>query len=391
MKKTVLVGVSGGIAAYKSCAIVSSLRKLGYDVKVIMTKNATEFVAPLTFETLSNNEVAYDAFKEKTHYDVEHISLAKEASAFIIAPATANVIAKLANGIADDMLTTVFAAFNGIKIICPAMNVNMYENAVNKENLELLKARGAHIVEPEVGFLACGDVGKGRMAEPEEIVSFADKMLTPVADCRGRVFLITSGATIEDIDRVRFISNYSSGKMGLSIAEAVTERGGKVIYVVGKTAVEHPKNCEIINVKSTLDMYDKVMENLERADVVIMAAAPADYRVENRFDNKLKAESLTLTLVKNPDIAKAVGERKGNKILVAFAAETEDLMKNAQEKLIKKNADIIVANDVTREGAGFNTDTNIATLIYADGRMESLPIMDKSLLAHCIIDGINNL
>lgn len=391
MKKTVIVGVSGGIAAYKSCELVSLLKKTGYCVKVIMTKNATEFVAPLTFETLSGNAVAVDTFAEKAHYEVEHISLAKEASAFVIAPATANVIAKIAQGIADDMLTTVYSAFNGIKIICPAMNVNMYESEANVKNLAILKDRGVNIIEPNVGLLACGDVGKGRMAEAKEIAEYVDGILTPNPDCRGKTVLITAGATIEDIDKVRFISNYSSGKMGVALAEAVTERGGEVIFVSAHMSVKKPKGCEIIEVKSTNDMYNAVMENYNRADAIIMAAAPADYRVKNAFDNKIKSENLTLELVKNPDIAQAVGKNKGQRILITFAAETENLIKNASEKLTKKNADIVVANDVTAEGAGFGTDTNIATLIYADGRMESLPLMDKSYLAHCLVDGMLTL
>ena len=391
MKKTVIVGVSGGIAAYKSCELVSRLKKLGYNVKVIMTTHATEFVAPLSFETLSNNQVMTDMFAEKPHYEVEHISLAKEASAFVIAPATANVIAKCAQGIADDMLSTVYAAFTGIKVICPAMNVNMYESEANQANLAVLKERGVHMVEPTIGLLACGDVGKGRMAEPADIASYVDKLLTPLPDYRGKTVLITAGATVEDIDGVRFISNYSSGKMGTALAEAVTERGGKVIFVVANVSVKYPDNCEIIKVKSTVDMYNAVLDNMDRADIIIKAAAPADYRVKTHYDSKIKSESLTLELVKNPDIAKAVGERKGDKILVVFAAETDELLTNASKKLFAKNADMVIANDVTMEGAGFGTDTNIVTIIYADGRIESLPVMDKSILAHHILDGIVSL
>lgn len=391
MKKTVIVGVSGGIAAYKSCELVSRLKKLGYIVKVIMTTHATEFVAPLSFETLSNNEVITDMFAEKKRYDVEHISLAKEASAFVIAPATANVIAKFAQGIADDMLSTVYSAFTGIKVVCPAMNVNMYESEANRDNIALLKERGVHIVEPEVGLLACGDVGKGRMAEPVDIASYVDSLLTPVPDYRGKTVLITAGATIEDIDGVRYISNYSSGKMGAALADAVTERGGKVIFVMANVSVKYPDNCEIIKVKSTIDMYNAVLDNMGRADVIIKAAAPADYRVKKRYESKIKSDDLTLELVKNPDIAKAVGERKGDKKLVVFAAETDDLLANASAKLFAKNADMIVANDVTMEGAGFGVDTNIVSIIYSDGRIECLPIMDKTVLAHRILDGICSL
>ncbi|MBR1746770.1 MAG: bifunctional phosphopantothenoylcysteine decarboxylase/phosphopantothenate--cysteine ligase CoaBC [Clostridia bacterium] len=391
MKKTVVVGVSGGIAAYKSCELVSRLKKLGYTVKVVMTKNATEFVAPLTFETLSNNAVAVDIFAEKPHYEVEHVSLAKEADVLVVAPATANVIAKFAQGVADDMLTTVYAAHKGVKVVCPAMNVNMYESDANRHNVELLRSRGVSIVEPTTGLLACGDVGKGRMAEPIDIAAYVDGILTPNPDLRDKTVLVTAGATVEDVDGVRFISNYSSGKMGFALAEAAMDRGAKVILVVGRVSVPYPKGCEIVEVKSTLDMFDAVMDNLPRADVVIKAAAPADYRVKNRSDTKIKSETLTLELVKNPDIAKAVGERKGDKKLVVFAAETNDLLANASDKLLKKNADLIVANDVTQEGAGFGTDTNIATLIYSDGRMESMPIMDKRELADAILDGVLTL
>ena len=391
MKRTVAVGVSGGIAAYKSCALVSLLKKRGYNVKVIMTENATKFVAPLTFETLSGNAVCVDTFAEKPHYDVEHVSLAKECVAMIIAPATADVIAKFANGIADDMLSTVYSAHSGVKIICPAMNVNMFDSAANIANMDILRQRGVKFVDAEEGLLACGDVGKGRMAEPETIANFVDSILMPNTDCRGKKFLITAGATVEDIDGVRFISNYSSGKMGVALAEAVYERGGEVIFVCGRTSVKKPDFCEVIEVKSTLEMYDAVLKNMERADVIIKAAAPADYRVKERFDNKIKSDNLTLELVKNPDIAKAVGERKGNRILVAFAAETNDLLENAAKKLESKNADIIVANDVTADNAGFNCDTNIVTMLYADGKVESLPMMDKRLVAHCILDGILSL
>lgn len=388
MSRTVCLGVSGGIAAYKSCEIVSRLRKLGYTVKVIMTKNAMEFVTPLTFETLSNNEVITDMFAEKSHYDVEHISLAKEAKMFIIAPATANVIAKVANGIADDMLTTTFLASKAIKVICPAMNVGMYENEATAKNLELLKERGCFVIEPKEGFLACGDVGKGRMSEPSEIVEIADKLLMPKSDLRGKKVLVTAGATRETIDGVRFISNYSSGKMGVALAEAALDRGAEVTLVAANISVNPSKDIRRIDVESTVEMLEKVLEEVPSHDIIIKAAAPADYRVKNPASQKIKAEKLTLELEKNPDIAKAVGEIKGEKTLVVFAAETEELMKNAKEKLLKKNADFVVANDVTIEGAGFNTDTNIITLIAKTGEIKKLPIMTKREVADIILDEI---
>ena len=389
--KNVVLGVSGGIAAYKSCEIVSGLKKLGYSVKVVMTENATKFVAPLTFETLSKKAVILDMFSEKPHYEVEHISLAKWADVFLVAPATEDVIAKFACGIADDMLSTAFQATEAKKVICPAMNTKMYLSKANVKNMEELKKCGVEFIDPAEGMLACGDVGVGRMEEPVNIIKHIDEMLTPIADFRGKKVLITAGGTKEDIDGVRYIGNNSSGKMGVAIAEAVKERGGDVTLVCGNVSIAPPQNCDIINVISTIDMYNAVLERVESHDVFIMSAAPADYRVKNRFDKKVKSETLTLELVKNPDIAKAVGERKGNKVLVVFAAETNDLLVNAEQKLIKKNADIIVANDVTQEGAGFNCDTNIATIMYADGRMESLPLMQKRELADAILDGISSL
>lgn len=391
MKKNVLLGVSGGIAVYKSCELVSALRKMGYDVKVVMTSNAMEFVSPLTFETISQNAVVTDMFAEKPHYEVEHVSLAKWAGVFIVAPATANVIAKLANGIADDMLTTVYMASEAIKIVCPAMNTKMYLSDANRANLDILRSRGVHIVEPASGLLACGDVGVGRMEEPSVIADFVDKILTPKPDFRGKKVLITAGGTREDIDGVRYIGNRSSGKMGFAIAEAVLDRGGEVKLVCGSVSAEKPVGCEIIDVESTEDMLEAVMSAQEGCDAFVMSAAPADYKIRNKFSHKVKDAELTLELIKNPDIAKTLGAVKGNRPLVVFAAETEELLSNAEKKLRSKNADLIVANDVTMEGAGFNCDTNIATLMFADGRIESLPIMSKRELADAILDGITDL
>ncbi|MFA6866541.1 MAG: bifunctional phosphopantothenoylcysteine decarboxylase/phosphopantothenate--cysteine ligase CoaBC [Clostridia bacterium] len=389
--KTIVVGVSGGIAVYKSCEVVSKLRQLGYNVKVVMTKNAQEFIMPLSFETLSKNEVMVDMFAPKKSYDVQHISIAKEGALFLVCPATANVIAKFAQGIADDMLTTTFMASKAIKVVCPAMNTDMYEDKATQSNLAILKERGVLILEPNDGFLACGDIGKGRLAEPKEIVSYVDNLLTPNADFRGKKVLITAGATIEDIDGVRFISNYSSGKMGIALAEAVIERGGEVVMVAGRLEVAPPKGIEFISVKSTDEMYQKVMENLAKCQIIIKAAAVSDYKVANKSDIKIKSNSLQLSFVKNVDIAKEIGKIKENKKLVVFSAETNDLLLYAQKKLESKNADMVVANDVTVEGAGFAVDTNIATLIYRDGRIDSLPIMTKRELADVILDGVLSL
>lgn len=388
MKKTIILGVSGGIAIYKSCEIVSRFVKLGYDVRVVMTRNATEFVTPLTFETLSNNKVVIETFDKEREFEVEHISYAKLASAFVIAPATANIIAKLADGICDDMLTTTVSATKAPVYICPAMNTNMYLNPITQANIEKLKGLGYLFIEPTEGRLACGDVGKGKMEEPINIVTIVDRALTPKPDYRDKTILVTAGGTEEPIDGVRYISNRSSGKMGMAIAEAVTERGGKVILVKGKVTAPIPKGIEVIDVQTTEEMRDAVMANLPKVDAVIMSAAPGDYMVKNYSQSKIKSENLTLELVKNPDIAKEVGTVKGNKKLVVFAAETDDLLQNAVKKLHAKNADLMVANDVTMEGAGFNVDTNIATLITPNGALTCLEKMPKTELAHVILDAL---
>ena len=385
--KNVLVAVTGGIACYKACGLVSALKKAGACVNVVMTAHAAQFVAPLTFETLSANPVACDMFAPKEHWEVEHVSLAKKADLAIIAPATANVLDKLAAGIADDMLTTTLLATRAKVLACPAMNTAMYENEAVQNAIKTLKARGYEFLEPDTGLLACGDVGKGRMCEPEEIYAKALDMLMPKRDYAGKTVLVTAGATREDIDGVRFISNYSSGKMGVEIAKAVKNRGGKVVLIAGFVTAKIPAYIdETINVKSTRDMYDAVMAKLEESDFVIKAAAPADYRVEKVADDKIKDSEVTLKLTKNPDIAKAVGKAKGDKKLVVFCAEKRELVERAKEKLIAKNADMVVANDVTKEGAGFDVDTNIATIITKDGRVRDCELMTKAALADIILD-----
>ena len=385
--KNVLVAVTGGIACYKACGLVSALKKAGACVNVVMTAHAAQFVAPLTFETLSANPVACDMFAPKEHWEVEHVSLAKKADLAIIAPATANVLDKLAAGIADDMLTTTLLATQAKVLACPAMNTAMYENEAVQNAIKTLKARGYEFLEPDTGLLACGDVGKGRMCEPDEIYAKALDMLMPKRDYAGKTVLVTAGATREDIDGVRFISNYSSGKMGVEIAKAVKNRGGKVVLIAGFVTAKIPAYIdETISVKSTRDMYDAVMAKLEESDFVIKAAAPADYRVEKVADDKIKDSEVTLKLTKNPDIAKAVGKAKGNKKLVVFCAEKRELVERAKEKLIAKNADMVVANDVTKEGAGFDVDTNIATIITKDGRVRDCELMTKAALADVILD-----
>ena len=387
--KTVLLGVTGCIAAYKSCEIVSRLKKLGANVEVIMTSHALEFVQPLSFETLANNRVYSDLFDRDFDFEVEHVALAKKADIFVIAPATANTIGKIANGIADDMLSTTVLACKAPKLVCPAMNTNMYESSQVQENLAILQKKGYNILSPVEGRLACGDVGKGKMAEPVDIVDNIVNILLPKRDLVGKTVMVTAGSTEENIDGVRYITNHSSGKMGMEIAKNAKSRGANVILIAGRLSVMIPKDIdEVINVKTTQQMYDAVMGNYERADIIIKAAAPSDYRVKNPTFHKIKSKNLVLEFEKNPDIAEAVGKVKGNRTLVIFCAETDDLIENAKKKLVKKNADIVGANDVTKEGAGFNVDTNIASLITKDGEVIEYELMLKSELAEKIIDKV---
>ena len=385
----VLLGVSGGIACYKACEVVSRLKKLNAGVDVVMTKHATEFVAPLTFETLSNRPVVSDMFSREREWEVEHIALAKKADLCIIAPATANIISKLAEGIADDMLTTTYLALKCPVIIAPAMNTNMYENPVIKANLEKLRKSGVIVVDSAEGRLACGDVGKGKMAEPLDIVAKAVEVLCPKRDYAGKRVLVTAGATRENIDGVRFITNRSSGKMGIEIAKAAVKRGAEVVLVKGLVQVGVPSYIsKVVAVESTEQMYEAVMANYKNCDVIIKAAAPSDYRPKKKITDKLKGEEITLELVKNPDIAKAVGKEKGERKLVVFCAETRELMESAMKKLADKNADMVVANDVTMQGAGFDSDTNIVTIAKKDGFLKSYPVMPKSQVADVILDEI---
>lgn len=387
--KNVVLGVSGGIAVYKACEIVSRLKKLGANVDVIMTDNAREFVTPLTFQTLAKSAVVTNAFEPVKEFDINHISLAKKADIFVVAPATANVIAKFAEGIADDMLTTTYLASNAQKLICPAMNCNMYEDETTQNNMRTLKDRGALFCDSAIGLLACGDVGKGRMAEPVDIVDKIVEYLTPVQDFADKRVLITAGGTEEKIDGVRVIANHSSGKMGKAIAQAVAERGGSVVFVYGNVKVDVPTCVEkAIHVTSTQEMLDVCKAEFLSCDIAIMAAAPADYKLKKPFENKVKSDTITLELVKNPDIAKTLGENKDDKKLVIFSAETENLIDNAKAKLVKKHADLVVANDVTVEGAGFDVDTNIATIIDTDGNMTESGKVSKRELADMILDKV---
>lgn len=393
-KPEIVLGVTGGIAAYKSAAIVSLLRKKGMNVHVIMTEHATKFVTPLTFETMSNHPVVTDTFARPETWEVEHIALAKRAQVFVIAPATANIIAKMACGIADDMLSTTVLATRAPVLIAPAMNTGMWTAEATQQNIRILKARGVHFVGPEGGFLACGDQGAGRMSEPEAIVQAIEALLHPKRDLEGLKVMVTAGATRERLDPVRYLSNDSSGKMGFAIAQAARERGAEVFLVCGHTSALPPDDIPVTRVESTLQLYDAVTSMAPQMDVIIQAAAPADYRFATTYEQKLKKQSgqpMILELVENPDIAAAVGQqKKPGQTLVGFAAETEAVTEHAVQKLHKKNLDLIVANDVTAPGAGFNVDTNIATLITRDG-MEERPLQTKQALANDILDRIIRL
>jgi len=392
--KNIIVGVCGGIAAYKVVDMVSRLRKLGANIQVIMTNNACEFVTPLTFRSLSNNPVITDMWEEPKQWDVQHISIANKADLFIIAPATANVIGKVANGIADDMLTTTVMATKAPVLFVPAMNTNMYENAIVQQNISKLKSLGYKFMEPGIGTMAeRGVYGKGRLPEPPLIVEQVVEVLAVKQDLQNIKILVTAGPTREGIDPVRYISNHSSGKMGYAIAKAANDRGAEVTLVSGPVTITPPEGIHLVKVNSTIEMRDAVLQNFEAQDAFIMAAAPADYRAREQSQQKIKkkGETLELTLVKNPDIAEEIGRIKGNKKHIGFCAETENLIENAIGKINKKNFDFIVANDVTMEGAGFGTDTNIVKLIGKQGIIEDLPIMLKDEVANKILDTLKNL
>ena len=392
--REIVLGVTGGIAAYKSAEIVSRLRHLGANVHVIMTKNATEFVSPLTFQTLSANQVVTDTFQAPEYWNVEHVALAKRAEIFVIAPATANIMAKMACGIADDMLSTTVLATKAPVLLAPAMNTGMWTAAATQANLKTLQERGIEFIGPESGILACGDEGAGRMSEPEAIVAAICNKLNAVSDLGGMKVLVTAGATRERLDPVLYMTNDSSGKMGFAIAEAARARGAEVTAVYGNVTAPVPAGIRRIQIESAQELYDVMMREVPEQDIVIQAAAVCDYRFEKTAKSKIKkaeGEGLVLTLIENPDVAKAVGGiKKEGQTLVGFAAETDNVKKNAAEKLKKKNLDMIVANDVTMPGAGFNVDTNIAAIITKNG-VEELPLQTKRELADKILDRIISL
>lgn len=388
--KNILLGVTGGIACYKACEIVSRLVKLGAGVDVVMTENATKLVTPKTFETLSGRPVCVDTFQRTQTYEVEHISLAKKADLVLIAPCTYNVIGKLANGIADDMLTTTVSACSAPKLICPAMNTGMYNNPICQENIAKLKGLGYEFVQPTSGRLACGDSGIGKLEEPINIVEKVQELLQVEQDLAGKRVLITGGGTEEPIDAVRVITNHSSGKMAMELASECKERGAEVTMVLGRVSVPILQGVDIITVATTKQMYDAVMKNCTDKDYYIMAAAPSDYAPKVYSVEKIKSESIHLELVKNPDIAEALGRRKGKGKLVIFSAETSNLIENAKAKRIKKHADMAVANDVTVAGAGFNVDTNVVSIIVED-QVTSYDIMTKKQVAKVIVDAMTKL
>lgn len=384
----VVLGVTGGIAVYKACDLVSRLKKLGANIDVIMTKSATEFVAPLTFQSLALNRVVTDMFDEPKVWEIQHISLAKKAAIFVIAPATANIIGKIANGIADDMLSTTIMATRAPVLIAPAMNTKMYENPIVQGNIQKLKDLGYHFVEPESGRLACDDIGKGKLAQPEEILRQIQKILYPKKDLVGKRVLLTAGPTAEALDPVRFITNHSSGIMGYTLAEVAMLRGATVTLVTGPTALNPPKDVEVIPVRTAIEMATAVMTQKKSADIFIGTAAVADYRPLEISTNKIKKQEgdVTLTLTRNPDILYAVGQEKGDLYSVGFSVETEHVIENSLEKLKKKNADLLVVNDVTKPGAGFGTQTNIVTFLTRDGRIIDFPLLSKREVAENILD-----
>lgn len=388
----VVLGVTGGIAVYKACDIVSRLKKNGVNVDVIMTKSAAEFVGPMTFQSLSNNRVVTDMFDTNFHWDIEHISLAKKADVFLIAPATANIIGKMANGIADDMLSTTVMATKAQIIIAPAMNTNMFENLAVQENIQKLKSRGVIFIEPVEGLLACNDVGKGKLEDPEKIVDITMHHLSKTDDLAGMNILITAGPTIEAIDPVRYITNRSSGKMGYSIAAEAIRRGAKVTLISGKTNEKVPYGVDsFINIESSEDMYKAVISNIDKMDVIIKSAAVADYTPMEKSQSKIKKKDgdLKIELARTHDILFEVGkQKKPHQILVGFAAETDDVLENAKSKMQRKNLDFIVANDIKKEGAGFGVDTNIVNIIDKEGIITPLPMMKKMEVAEKLFDKI---
>ena len=388
--KTVVLAVSGSIAAYKIASLASALGKLHADVQVLMTQNATNFINPITFETLTGNKCLVDTFDRNFQYSVEHVALAKRADVVLVAPASANVIGKIANGIADDMLTTTVMACKCKKIISPAMNTQMFENPIVQDNLKKLEHYGYEVIQPAVGLLACKDVGKGKMPEPETLLEYILQEVAYEKDLKGKKILVTAGPTQEPIDPVRYLTNHSSGKMGYAIAKVCSMRGAEVTLVSGKTAIKPPLFVDVVPVTTAREMYEAVIERSDRQDIVIKAAAVADYRPKTISEQKVKKTDgeLSIEMERTDDILKYLGEHKrANQFLCGFSMETEHMLENSRKKLQKKNLDMIVANNVKVEGAGFAGDTNIVTLITADDETQ-LPLLSKEETAVEIMNKI---
>lgn len=388
--KTVLLGVTGSIAAYKIATLASMLVKLHCNVHVIMTKNATNFIHPITFETLTNNRCIVDTFDRNFQYNVEHVSLAKQADVVLIAPASANVIAKLAHGLADDMLTTTTLACTCKKIVAPTMNTQMYNNRITQDNIQRLRDYDFEVIDPASGFLACRDIGAGKMPEPEVLLDYILKEITFEKDMDGMRVLVTAGPTQEAIDPVRYITNHSTGKMGYAIATNAMLRGANVTLVTGPTNIKKPPFVNVIDIKSAQDMFEAVTSHSEEQDIIIKSAAVADYRPSNVSDEKVKKKDgdMAIPLERTQDILKFLGEhKKEGQFLCGFSMETQNMLENSRAKLAKKNLDMIIANNLKVTGAGFGTDTNIVTMITKEEEIE-LEIMSKSDVAKCILDQI---
>lgn len=388
--KTVLLGVTGSIAAYKIANLASMLVKLHCNVHVIMTENATNFIHPITFETLTNNRCIVDTFDRNFQYNVEHVSLAKQADVVLVAPASANVIAKLAHGIADDMLTTTVLACTCKKIVSPTMNTQMYNNPITQDNITTLRHYGFEVIDPASGFLACRDIGAGKMPEPEVLLDYILKEIACEKDMLGMNVLVTAGPTQEKIDPVRYITNHSTGKMGYAIATNAMLRGANVTLVSGPTNIKKPPFVEVVDIKSAQDMFEAVTSRADKQDVIIKSAAVADYRPSNVSDEKVKKKEgdMAIPLERTQDILKFLGEhKKENQFLCGFSMETQNMLENSRAKLEKKNLDMIIANNLKVAGAGFGVDTNVVTMITKDQEIE-LEIMSKSDVAKCILDQI---
>jgi phosphopantothenoylcysteine decarboxylase/phosphopantothenate--cysteine ligase len=387
----VVLGVTGCIGAYKACEVLRELQRRGADVHVVMTRSATQFVTPLTFEALSRHPVFHDQWALGANGEIRHVGLADAADLLLVAPATANIVGKFARGIADDALSTLYLATKAPVVVAPAMNVNMYEHPAFQENLAVLRSRGVRVVEPGSGYLACGWLGQGRLAQPEAIVDAALAALGRRDELAGETVLVTAGPTVEEIDPVRHISNRSSGRMGYRLAEAARDRGASVILVSGPTELASPAGVETVRVRSAEEMERAVRERLARVTIVVAAAAVSDYRPAERAPAKLKKGDapISLTLVRTPDILQGLGTQKGGRVLVGFAAETENLLANARAKLESKMLDLIVANDVSAEGAGFGGETNAAVILRRDGARVDVPLGTKRQLAERILDEVS--